>query len=56
MKDVRVKNNRYTAADIYDTKNIIKSAQDIAEKIYQPSDGDYAEFVKMIDKQHDILE
>lgn len=51
MKDVRVKNNRYTAADIYDTKNIIKSAQDIAEKIYQPSDGDYAEFVKMIDKQ-----
>ena len=51
MKDVRVKNNRYTATDIYDTENIIKSAEEIADKIYQPSDGDYAEFVKMIDKQ-----
>lgn len=51
MKDVRVKGNRYTATDIYDTENIIKSAEEIAEKIYQPSDGDYAEFVKKIDKQ-----
>lgn len=51
MKDVRIKNNRYTATDIYDTENIIKSAEEIAEKIYQPSDGDYAEFVKKIDKQ-----
>lgn len=51
MKDVRIKNNRYTATDIYDTENIIKSAEEIADKIYDPSDGDYAEFVKKIDKQ-----
>ena len=51
MKDVRVKNNRYVATDIYDTENIIQSAEEIANKIYQPSDGDYATFVKMIDKQ-----